>query len=257
MATTVRQLARRALARLGLHLDHVGAGTYTLRREPWPARFRLVDSGPHAALLAPPRPSPGDRWHRDRRLFTWIAERQLADLLAQYEVSVVVDVGARAGQYGQLLRRVGYRGRILSFEPDPHRYAELAQWSAHDAGWSAHRIAVGADDGPDRRRRRLATLLDELLPGGAGNHAEALFLRLDAGGHDLPAFAGLGHRRAHVVGLQSVLIPPGARRGRPGLAETLAVYESAGFALSGLYPLDRDPQTLCVLEYDGLLVRTH
>lgn len=252
MATTVRQLARRALARLGLHVDHVGAGTYTLRREPWPARFRLVDSGPHAALLAQPRPTPADRWRRDRRLFTWIAERHLADLLTQHDVGVVLDVGARVGQYGQLLRRVGYSGLILSFEPDPTRFAELAHWSAPDAGWSAHRIAIVAEDGPDRRQRRLATLLDEILPAGAG----PIFLNLNTGGRDLPAFAGLGTRRQDVVGIQSVLTPPGAHSDRPGLAETLATYEAAGFALAGLFPVERDGRTLRILEYDGLLVRS-
>src|SRR4051812_49758697 len=128
MPAMVRQLARRALARLGVHVDHVGAGTYTVRREPWPARFRLVDCGPHSALLAPARLSAAQRWQRDKRLFNWIAERQLAELLTRYAVNVVLDVGANVGQYGQLLRRVGYTGHIVSFEPVPACFAELSQW---------------------------------------------------------------------------------------------------------------------------------
>jgi SAM-dependent methyltransferase len=44
-------------------------------------------------------------------------EQHLAALLPQLAINCVVDVGANTGQFGAMLRRIGYAGRIVSFEP--------------------------------------------------------------------------------------------------------------------------------------------
>jgi hypothetical protein len=245
MPVAYRQFARRALAGLGIYVDHVGGGTYTVRREPWPGRFRLVDTGPHAALLARGRLSPGDRWQRDRRLFNWIAQRHLAELLTRYDVNVVLDVGANVGQYGQLLRQVGYTGHIVSIEPVPACYAELSQWAAADNLWSVHNVAVPM--------RRLDELLDRLLP--AGLDRPRIFLKMDTQGYDLEAFAGLGERHRDVVGLQSELALLCSYDDMPRLPQALAVYEAAGFEVTGMFPVNRDGSSLRIIEYDCMMVR--
>ena len=43
----------------------------------------------------------------------------LWQLFRQLNIDVVLDVGGRTGEYGLLLRRNGYQGRIISFEPNP------------------------------------------------------------------------------------------------------------------------------------------
>lgn len=70
-------------------------------------------------------------------------------LLRELSISTVWDVGAHVGQYGAHLRDHGFHGRIISIEPSPHSYAELARRARADGTWDCVRQAV-ADSPGDR-----------------------------------------------------------------------------------------------------------
>jgi FkbM family methyltransferase len=290
MRSFLRRLARHALATVGLHVKMVGPGTYLVGRRPWPSKLRLADVGPHSVLMIDrSRLSRIERWRRDKRLMSWVGDRHLADVLRQYKVNVVLDAGANVGQYGQLLRRIGYRGAIVSFEPVPQFHTELAAKAAADDLWTTHNLALGREDGTAEMNmvpntmssllpaseygtqrfhslqetttikvpvRRLDGILDEILgeilPAGT---PPRVFLKMDTQGYDLEAFAGLGRRLEDVVGLQSELALLQIYDGMPRMPEALSVYEAAGFEVTGLFPVNVDPPTLRVLEYDCVMVR--
>src|SRR5207245_5427268 len=71
----------------------------------------------------------------------------LASLYARLEINCVLDVGAHVGQYGRFLRNIGYRGRIVSFEPVLANFTVLEQRRAGDEHWTCHRLALGRQDG--------------------------------------------------------------------------------------------------------------
>lgn len=75
--------------------------------------------------------------------------QRLVRVLEHHDIDVVLDVGANVGQYGQRLRRGGYRGRIVSFEPLSKAHAALAQAARDDPKWEvAPRLALGDSDQP-------------------------------------------------------------------------------------------------------------
>ena len=73
---------------------------------------------------------------------------QLFQALNKFDVNLVFDVGANSGQFAKKLRRVGYSGKIVSFEPLSDAHAMLVDNSAYDKEWIVHeQSAVGDTNG--------------------------------------------------------------------------------------------------------------
>lgn len=68
-------------------------------------------------------------------------------LLNYYGISVVLDVGANIGQYGTELRSIGYKGRIISFEPTKDAFSKLIKNSKNDKLWEVYNFSLGNFDG--------------------------------------------------------------------------------------------------------------
>jgi FkbM family methyltransferase len=71
-------------------------------------------------------------------------ERDLMDFVTNRAVNVVWDVGANVGQFGDILRRKGYKGKIVSFEPIRAVYQTLTAKVAADGNWETRNFALGA-----------------------------------------------------------------------------------------------------------------
>ena len=69
------------------------------------------------------------------------------ELIREREVNLVLDVGANRGQYALGLRRDGYAGRIVSFEPLTRAFATLEERAANDPTWECVEVALGSGDG--------------------------------------------------------------------------------------------------------------
>ena len=70
-----------------------------------------------------------------------------AAMFAQHDIDLVIDVGAAHGGYGEQVRKFGYTGKIVSFEPLDTAYAELSKTLAGDPGWTARQVALGSEPG--------------------------------------------------------------------------------------------------------------
>ena len=67
--------------------------------------------------------------------------KKLTDL---FKTDLVIDVGANKGQFAQKIRQIGYRGKIISFEPLKEVYSELISNSLRDEKWEIFpMVAVG------------------------------------------------------------------------------------------------------------------
>jgi FkbM family methyltransferase len=68
-------------------------------------------------------------------------------LLDRLGITLFLDVGANSGKLAESIRLIGYKGRIVSFEPNPTEYRELAARATGDGGWTAKCCALGDAEG--------------------------------------------------------------------------------------------------------------
>ena len=223
----------------------------------------------------------------ERSVLHFMADEHVAWTLRRLRVNCVLDVGANRGQYARKLRRHGYTGRIVSFEPVPHLADVLEEASARDPDWQVVRSALGEQPaeaeievagGQGRMSsllppsdfgkswsdklgshgtvtvsvRRLDAMFDQVLE---GLDEPRVYLKLDTQGFDLAAFAGAGDRIDDVLGMQSEVSVVPLYEGTPQMTEQLAVYEAAGFELTGMFPVITDRKTMRVIEFDAMMVR--
>jgi FkbM family methyltransferase len=64
-------------------------------------------------------------------------------LVKNFRIDHLLDVGANAGQYGSVMRALGYRGKLISFEPLSDAYRSLRTLADRDTNWETHNMALG------------------------------------------------------------------------------------------------------------------
>lgn len=269
----------------------LGEGAWLLESEAGDRRrhvVELTEEGDEVFLVTRRRRPPHRQMHkREMALAKHLGEEHIAWVLRRLGINCVLDVGANQGQYAQRLRRAGYRGRIVSFEPLQQFVKVLEDKAADDPDWLVLPYALGRDDSTTEIHvtgtlsslldsssfgkewhemlreeehldteeitvRRLDDLFDEAV---AGIDEPRVYLKLDTQGYDLEAFAGVGRRIDDVLGMQSEVSMVPIYEGMPRLPEQLAAYEAAGFETTGLFPVIRHAPTMRMIEFDLVMVR--
>ncbi len=203
----------------------------------------------------------------------------------RFGCDLVLDVGANTGQYGKRLRELGYRGRIISFEPLSDAHAELSARAEGDALWEVHpRCAVGATLGSGNLNIAANSVSSSLLP-MLDLHAEAApesvyqgtqvtpiitldslldshirpsgkpYLKIDTQGYEAQVLAGAcdALRLVHAVEIELSLAPLYAEQ--KTWRYFIDLLEDAGFTLWELRHAFSDPRNGRVLQLDAVFSR--
>ena len=64
-------------------------------------------------------------------------------LIEHFEINKILDVGANQGQYASSIRKFGFQGEIISFEPMKEAFSLLQELARQDPGLTAVNYALG------------------------------------------------------------------------------------------------------------------
>lgn len=213
---------------------------------------------------------------------------QLGAMLSWHQVNLIFDVGANVGQYGLELRsHIGYRGRIVSFEPMGAAHDALGKAAAQSEGWElAPRVAIGAKEGtitlnvsgnsvsssvlpmldahanaaPESRyvNSELVPVapLDSLAPRYFRADSIA-FLKIDTQGYEDEVLQGAAETLARVVGVQLELSLVPLYAGQKLMPALMEQMTERGFELWGISPTFAEPDTGRMLQVDATFFKAN
>ncbi len=205
-------------------------------------------------------------------------------LIEHQRIGVVLDVGANTGQFAKQIQRLGYRGRIVSFEPVAAAAALLQASAAKNPLWEVHQLALGdvdqtvsmnvsknlvsssilqqrpalGDADPTSRFFgteivKVATLdglFDDLVREG-----ERVLLKIDTQGYERQVLQGAESTLPRIVGLHLEVSLIELYEGEFLLLEAMQFLEQLGYHLASLEPSLPDPSSGQLLQVDLTLFR--
>lgn len=68
-------------------------------------------------------------------------------IVENYQIDTIFDIGANIGQYSINMRHLGFKGKIISFEPMKKAFEVLRKKSLKDENWLVNNYALGNIDG--------------------------------------------------------------------------------------------------------------
>ena len=229
------------------------------------------------------------RWPQrpDDTVLNW----SLAAVLRAHNVNCVLDVGANNGQFGRLIRSLGYNDRIVSFEPSPTALPALRAAAERDGQWEVRPVGLAAKPGeaklhlhpdsqfnslhaalpdsdqPDTTREfsgfnktdsvavTLSTLASEYPAAVTGLRDPRVLLKSDTQGHDLDVIAGAGTVLSQVLAVLVELSAQPIYEDQPRMTKVIEVLQDEGFAAVSFQPVSRSADRLRAIEFDGLFMR--
>jgi FkbM family methyltransferase len=207
-------------------------------------------------------------------------------VLRSRDINCVIDVGGNRGNFGQLVRTLGYAGRIVSFEPSPSTLPVLTAVAARDAQWDVRPVGLSAEPGTADLRLHEGPELDSLLPalpgvvdqipiiaevGTAtvtlstlaieypgivkGLDAPRVLLKSDTQGHDAEVLLGANGLPPEVVAVLVELAAQPIYEGQPRMTRVMDILLDDGFTPVAFQPLFQSSDGLRIVELDGLFMR--
>ena len=204
--------------------------------------------------------------------------------LNAYGIKLILDVGANTGQYSSRIRKAGYRGQIISFEPLSDAFQVLSATAGKDKNWKTYNFAMGDYDGPSTINVSMHSpsssllpmtkLLSEAAPGSEYINEQKIeikrldsiyntlgltgvntFLKIDTQGYEKKVLDGAVNSLSGITGIQLELSAAMLYEGEETYYSICRFIEERGFHLLRIIPGYTHKVTGEMLQFDALFFR--
>lgn len=205
-------------------------------------------------------------------------------LLEHFDIQTVLDVGANTGQFAYYTRALGYRNKIVSFEPISSAFTILREFAKSDPNWQVCNCAIGDTDGKIEinisANSQSSSILD-MMPNHLKSAPESVyegkeivnihkmdtiikkytteldktFFKFDVQGFERNVIKGAENSIKSIKGLQLELSLVELYKGETLITEMLNIINNLGFTIHSLEPGFYDKNTGQLLQVDGVFYR--
>lgn len=203
----------------------------------------------------------------------------LPKYLKQHRVDCILDIGANVGQYGAEVRQLGYKGRIISFEPLSEAFLKLTELSNSDSNWTVHNIGIGSTeenlniniaaatstssflplrdsevadknnlkytDTESVKVQRLDTIYNEVV-----GDAKSVFMKIDTQGFEYKVLEGAEESLKSIAGIQIEVSLSKIYEGEAYIEEIIAYLRTRNFTPYWVQHGFKDPLKMQLLQAD-------
>lgn len=204
---------------------------------------------------------------------------------SQHDISLLFDIGANTGQFALATRRMGFEGKIVSFEPLSGAHNELLELAKGDSSWIVHdRCGLGAKAGFSEINISANSVSSSILPmedshlyaaiesayvgkekisietieriwGSYVSESDVIGMKIDAQGYESQILEGCGKHINDIQLLQLELSFVPLYEGQDLFFRLTPFLEDNGFTLIDLIPGFRNPKNGQLLQCDGIFSR--
>lgn len=221
----------------------------------------------------------------DIKRYPSIDLRRRKKLLDTFGITDIIDVGANFGQYAQEMRKIGFKGKIYSYEPLSEAFAKLSKHAKNDSNWEINNFALGEKEeqlqinvaenffsssfltkkvalekqAPQTKyvKKELVQIkpLDTVFP-DIYSQEKKIFLKIDTQGFEKQVLNGAKDSLSKIIGVQLEMALNPMYETAPQFMEMYAFLTENGFELFSLENGFYNPKTGQLNEVEGIFFRT-
>lgn len=205
-------------------------------------------------------------------------------LIKYFEINKIFDIGANIGNYAMEMRKLGFVGNIVSFEPLSETFKILQKNAIKDSNWETINIGLGDIDGETEiniaaisdsssilemmpshlksapqsvyigkekiKLNKLDTIFDNYYKNG-----DKIFVKIDTQGYELNVLKGAEQSLPYIKGIQIEMSLVQLYDGGILYKEMIEFIEKKGFDLYSFENGFSNPETGELLQMDGIFFK--
>lgn len=205
-------------------------------------------------------------------------------LIKYFGINKIFDIGANVGNYAMKMRKLGFVGNIVSFEPLSEAFIQLQKNAVKDSSWDTINIALGDTDGETEINiagNCESSSILEMLPLHVKSAPKAayigkekikvnkldtlfanyykkddnIFVKIDTQGYELNVLKGSENSLSFIKGIQIEMSLVQLYDGGILYKEMVEFLEKKGFYLFSIENVFSNPETGELLQMDGIFFK--